>query len=169
MFEARIRVNLEALGKRLVELGDRLPATVREAARASVLDMAQHVVSTKLIHGAPQYLNRRTGTLVRSVTASPRATATRDRVRASFGTHLDYGRAHELGFHGTVTVRAHFRDPSDRPTHMVRAHSRRMNMRARHFLQDTLRERLPGVEPRVARALVILAKTGRVTPAGGLL
>jgi hypothetical protein len=100
--------------ERLVEAqGIKLPATVAVGLRESVLLMIADVTKNRL---RGQYLHRRTGTLIRSITASPPArpevTLQGDGgglVRDWFGTHLDYGRAHELGFRGRVQIPAHTR------------------------------------------------------------
>jgi phage gpG-like protein len=90
----------------------------------------------------PTRLTSRTGTLRRSITV--------DRSPLPFaievGTNLRYGRAHELGFDGRVSVRSHWREIRQafgrniaaRSTH-IRAHSRNMHLPRRPFLEPALR------------------------------
>ena len=96
------------------------PPTLRNAGMAAALICARHTVKTKLIADNPPFLNRRTGTLVRSVSASPRSVLASDRVLASFGTRLGYGYRHEVGGTFTEIVHAHHVAP-----HVRRAHARK--------------------------------------------
>lgn len=99
-----------------------------------------------------QVLRRVTGTLARSVTQSPRTYQIGMRIIGTVGVSditgrggrapVKYGRAHEYGFSGTVTVREHLRRQrgASRDATTVRAHSRRMHMPERSFLRSALRD-----------------------------
>lgn len=78
-------------------------------------------------------LTSRSGDLRRSITIDRTKTPRSIQV----GTHLKYGRAHELGFSGNVTVRAHRRKLKS-GTFDVRSHTRNMKLKARPFLQPAL-------------------------------
>ena len=162
--------------------------------RQSIFSMVAHVAKNKL---RGQYLRRQTGTLIRSITASPSVEISRERVAGSFGSNLGYARMHEEGFKGRLQVRAHIRrlTPRLKPASIrrqlhygvnyfgrlveagatlrrtyaiqkryahVRAHSRRVDIRARHFLLDTLTEKTGETNLNVRKALMFLARTGKV-------
>ncbi len=148
----------------------KLAPTVGVGVRASILGMVRHVTKNKL---RGQYLRRRTGTLIRSITASPRFLVREDLVRGAFGSNLDYARAHEEGFSGRVTVRAHLRTMADQGgsffsglggVHVtrVREHARMMDIPGRHFLRDTVVERTPDAGLNVRKAVLVLADTRKV-------
>lgn len=165
-----------------------LGRAVSAAVRASVLDMVRHVTKEKLLG---QVLNRRTGTLIRSITASPGFLVTDQAVRGWFGSNLDYARMHEEGFKGTVEVPAHLRrharggrferearglglslrDLRRQRALMipVRAHTRKVDIRAKHFLRDTIRERDAASRAKLRSALLHLIRTGNVPSPGQLL
>lgn len=182
---------------RLRGLRDLLMPTVTVAAKSIVADMAGHATKDRMTHANPPYLNRRTGTGVRSVMASQRVRQSASTVVGSFGTNLGYIIKHEQGFEGTVTVPAHTRRRSKsqkaafrRDTRRagftaseikmalsmspidVRSYSKKERIRARRFLQDTLEARTPEAGRRYRRAVFLLAKDGRVPdinrlPSGG--
>lgn len=67
----------------------------------------------------------------------------------------------------SVRVAAHRRKAYRRREHIVRAHTinthtRFLNIRARRYLRKTMQERFRGLPLRIARALGILARTGRI-------
>jgi len=134
-----------------------------------------------------QYLKRRTGTLIRSITASPRIEVSEDFIRGLWGSHLGYARAHEEGFTGVVQVPGHTRRLIERVSSKasakrvrrslkagrkrfanVRPHGRRVHLRARRFMRDTVRDRSPEALARVRRALIHLVRTGEVPSASDL-
>ena len=148
---------------------------------ATLLDMVRDVIVNRL---SGQYLKKRTGGAQRSVAASPSAVVAGNVVRGQFGSSLLYVRAHEEGFEGIVGVRAHTRRVRSRDVRarvagrrrrvatgvaFVRAHTRKMSLRARRFLADTLQQRIAGLDPRMVRAILILAQTGRIPVPGQLL
>lgn len=90
-------------------------------------------------------LHRRSGTLSRSITH--RTTTPDGAINAVVGTNIGYARAHEFGFSGTVTVRAHermqtmvFGHPMAPMQVHVRSHPMRMNLPERSFLRSSLNE-----------------------------
>jgi phage gpG-like protein len=94
-----------------------------------------------------QVLHVRTGTLRRSI--NQRVTVTDDAVMASVGTNVRYAAAHEYGFDGPVTVKAHIRRAAligvdragARGEVYVRSHTRHMRLPERSFLRSELRDR----------------------------
>lgn len=178
--EIRLTFDTEAAQRRFEALREVGPKALAVAARRSLLLLVRHVTRQKLMG---QVLRRRTGTLIRSITASPRVEVTPNVVRGTFGSHLGYAQAHEEGFTGTVSVRAHVRRVRARDVRarvegrrriiargiaVVRAHSRRVNLRPRYFLRATMKEKAADVQRRFARALRIATMTGRVPQAGDL-
>lgn len=168
-YEAQVQVNTKALEKHLTVINVALPGVLRSGLMASLIAYTSFTVTNKLLG---QVLNRRTGNLIRSVLASPRIhVVSAPKVTGSFGTNVDYGRAHEEGFSGDVAIRAHERRAHTRQTkrgkqqvmaHTVRAHSRRMQIRARHYLRQSLLDH-PGIlTERIRRAIVLAVKSGRI-------
>lgn len=155
-----------------------LPKTLAAAMWASLDYLVADVVLNRL---SGQYLHRRTGTLQRSITASPRVVKKGRGVRGVFGSHLEYARKHEEGFEGFVDIPAHTRAP-----HAVRAHQRALKtgrvqiqahrrrgaevqayrqyqvIQGRHFLRDTVKEGQPVIEKRFRRAIAIALVKNRV-------
>ncbi len=181
-----IRIFLDPRTKRAAILalaGDpRFPEVIEAGVRASILYMTRDVAKNRLLG---QYLRRRTGTLIRSVEASPRIDeVSRQRIRGAWGTHLGYGMAHEIGFVGTVTVPEHtrrrfrFRSKTGKRLRKrvreegvirVRQHSRQMRIRARHYIRDTVREAREPTARRLAKALRIWFRTRRIPTPGELI
>lgn len=181
---ARITVKFDDLDDLVSALHRKVPRAVAVGLRQGILVMIRDVVKNRL---RGQYLKRRTGTLIRSITASPPKKpivheGTEDSwVVDWFGTHLKYGAAHEHGFRGGVTVPGHAVKAHKRKGyttkkgvkvrgHSVRAgtrgtHRRRVNMRARYYLRDTMDANRGRVRLRIARALLQLVRTGKI-PSG---
>lgn len=82
-------------------------------------------------------------------------------VYGTVGTNVNYGRVHEYGFKGTVSVRAHLREVKQafgKPLQeakqvFVRAHSRQMNLPERSFLRSALREMQPEINEEMCKAM----------------
>jgi len=153
-----------------------LSRTVATGIRSGLGLMVRDVTTNRL---RGQYLRRRTGTLIRSITASPHIEATEDFIRGWWGSHLTYARAHELGFEGTVQVPGHTRRLIERVSSKasakrvrralkagrarfasVRPHGRRVHLRARRFMGDTVDAMGPEALRRVRRALIHLRRHG---------
>jgi len=128
-----------------------------------------------------QYLNRRTGTAIRSFPPSIRVEILDELIRGVWGSNVEYVRVHEEGFDGSVQVPAHtrrlieqvrskaaarrvrrkLRAGRKRFAH-VRAHRRRVSFRARRFMAHTARDKGPEANRRVIRAIIHLVRTGEV-------
>lgn len=96
-----------------------------------------------------------TGALFKSI-ATDGPTTTGNVVRIRIGTNLVYGRALELGFRGTVTVRPHMRGSRrgrKRGRAPVGSYSRMMALAARPYLGPTLRTNRAAVQEVIMRAL----------------
>lgn len=97
-----------------------------------------------------QVLNVRTGRLRRSITYVVNKTPSR--ITGIVGTNVEYARAHELGFSGEVSVKAHLReikkawgkDITPR-TVEIRAHSRHVNLPEKSFLRSALSDMAPEI------------------------
>jgi len=169
------RANAE---KWTVDLRRRLPQAVLVGVQAAIFDLVSYTVDTKFENRNPPYLNRQTGTAIRSITASPRFEVSRRAVTGSYGSNLGYVVRHEFGGVETVTVPAHERGPFTRTTkggktvtvrrHMVKAHQRTRQVAARHMFRDAWAERSGRSALMVRRAVAILGATGRVPQIGEL-
>lgn len=126
-----------------------LRKNVSEEVRALGLTLERRVKLDKL---EGQVLHRRSGRLVRSVNTQF-SEPTPDTFTSSTGTRLVYGRAWELGFHGTVNVRGFERRTKGGAVAFVRSHTRRANMTARPFLRPTLDEMRPLIRERIQAAV----------------
>lgn len=106
-----------------------------------------------------QVLNVRTGRLRRSINQS--VTDTGAQIYGVVGTNVSYGRAHEMGFRGQMSVKAHMRQikkawgkPLKSPKSiLVRAHSRTVDFPERSFLRSSLREMEPKIRYDIREAL----------------
>ena len=103
---------------------------------------------------AGQALGVVTGRLKRSITH--KVTETSGGVEGIVGTNVSYGRVHEYGFSGTVTVREHLRR-SRSGSHSVSAHSRAVNLPERSFLRSSLRENRALIESTLRKAVEVAA------------
>ena len=94
-----------------------------------------------------QVLKTRTGRLRRSINRRVEGNGTTS-IAGYVGTNVEYARRHELGAHGTETVREHMRlikqawgKPLKSPKQIrVQPHSRQVDYPARAFLRTALRE-----------------------------
>lgn len=112
-----------------------------------VLKLLRKVKQDKL---SGQVLNVRTGRLRRSI--NQRVTESEGRIDGLVGTNVEYARAHELGFTGSVTVKEHMRlikkawGHSIKPKQVeVKSHSRAVKFPEKSFLQSALREMQPEI------------------------
>ncbi|WP_026470034.1 hypothetical protein [Alkanindiges illinoisensis] len=97
-----------------------------------------------------QVLNVRTGRLRRSITQ--KVVNTPSQITGIVGTNVEYARAHEIGFNGQVSVKAHLRQikmawgKSITPrTVEIRAHSRQVNLPEKSFLRSALTDMAPEI------------------------
>lgn len=135
---------LEIKPAQLKSLFNKLDSTTRSDVIKRSLDLsARHLAGwskrNRLTGARPRFLGVVTGRLRSSISSTrPEKTQTGWKVR--IGTNVKYGRIHELGFRGRVTVGAHLRKTRGR-TSSVRGHTRFMNMPARPFLRPAIEER----------------------------
>jgi len=184
-FSVKVNVNLKRQGERLEFLDKRMQALVKRAAQAFTAFLVRKVTKDKL---RGQVLKRKTGTLIRSVTASRFLEVSESTVTAGIGTNLVYGIAHEEGFTGTVQVQAHSRrlvkqakgkraaakfkkalKKKRQRTAFVRAHTRKLDIVARHYLRNTLLENREKAPTAVRRAILLALRTGKMPPVSSLL
>lgn len=134
--------------------------------RTEALNIVAYVKKNKL---SDQILKVQTGRLRRSITAQ--FSGDGDSFQAMIGTNVRYGRVHEFGFKGDVNVPEHkvkefqrmqsqaFGRPMKNPrmvnvrAHVVKAHTMKMNMPARPFLQPSVQENLPRMTKNLRAAL----------------
>ena len=175
--------------KRFQFLGKALRPSVYAAMKLSAKRMRKDVVSERLSgpRGAYGILGVVTGAARRSIASE--TFASNEQITALFGSALGYVKAHEEGFKGVEKIRAHERRRRGKikavsiaaatrgkvtkraaPTAAQRragsisvsAHSRKVNIVAKHFIRDTLRAAKIPTENRILRALTIAASTGRI-------
>lgn len=181
-------LTMEEMLKRFEFLGAKLPQAVFVAMIASAKAMLSGV--TRKLRG--EYLNVQTGHGWQSMEDFARSDG--QVMQAGIDTDVGYMKAHEEGFHGRVQVKAHVRRLATLSlnnrgvvsrrsskdykravlagrktfTH-VRAHTMLMNLRARHFMRDTINEQFDATSNRVERAVVIAATTGNMPTVAQLL
>ena len=144
-----VSMRAEALLARLAGTGDRLQSGMRRAVERLSIIVQGGVKEDKL---TGQVLHVRTGTLRRSI--NRKITEDSSGVFATVGTNVKYAAAHEYGFDGEVTVKAHTRRAQQqmalkgkkRPgksegTITVRQFTRHMHLPERSFLRSELRDR----------------------------
>ena len=93
-------LNLDSWNQRLDNLTPRMRQALRIGIDRSTTLLLSYVKLAKL---SGQVLNRRTGTLSRSI--NRRVVDTPEGVEGTVGTNVEYARIHEFG--GTVTIKAH--------------------------------------------------------------
>jgi phage gpG-like protein len=118
------------------------------------LDLQRHVQAGKL---SGQVLKVRTNTLRSSINL--RVEEDGSAVTATVGTSVKYAAAHEFGFQGVVTVRAHLRQITQAfghsinpTTQNVRSYQRRVDLPERSFLRSALRDMTADIEAGYRRA-----------------
>lgn len=178
------RLNMEQMLQRFEWLGANLSRAVFIAMAITGKVMLARVV--RKLRG--EYLNVRTGHGWQSMQDFAKANG--DTMKAGIDSDVIYMKAHEEGFHGIVNVREHTaqhrgraklvdirtrqvvkrfsltRRERDRGPWMVRAHSMRMNLRARHSIKDTVDEEFEPTQQRVTNAVLFAANNGKLpTPA----
>jgi hypothetical protein len=132
---------------------------VRERLRVAVtraaIELTRYVKEEKL---SGQVLKNRTGTLRRKVNYRVQETASD--ITGSVGVQSAYGRVHELGFDGTVTVKEHLRTITQAfgrsiapTTFTMPAHQRHMKLPERSYLRSSLRELGPSIREQLAMAV----------------
>lgn len=137
MADEHIKIDI----KGIVKLFDKLDRGAKESViKKSLYQGALHIAgwskNRRLTGPRPAFLGVVSGRLRSSITAS-RTTKLGDEYRSSIGTNVKYAKVHELGFQGDVFVRSFVRRGKV-GTHLVRPHTRRMNMPARPFLRPSI-------------------------------
>jgi len=129
---------------------------VRSEVQRLVLALLNRVKGEKL---SGQVLRNQTGTLRRSI--NQRVTGDASTSTGSVGTNLSYAAAHEFGFKGPVSVKAHLRmvkvawgKPVKNPgMHQWGAFTRQMNLPERSFLRSALKDMTPEIQARLTAAV----------------
>jgi len=171
----------------LGDLWNKLPATIGRGLRSGVNLMVRDVITNRLTDDNPPYLNRDTGNLIRSVSASPSFSVQGDLnsetaiFTGQFGSNLSYAKKHEDGGTFTEYVPAHYRKRVGKARRnararsragliskqlgdkvFVRAHTRTITYRARHMFRDTVKAQHFGAARRMRRSLELLHKNRNV-------
>ena len=184
-----IKLNLDEMIGRFRFLGKNLAPAVYNAMLISAKTMLRDVVKNRMSNprrgSTATNLGVDSGTARRSMIDQAGMTA--DAVFALIGSPIDYVKTHEEGFTGTQRVAASTRrwksgraravniksravtrryaisaKRKARAAWTVRAHERKVNVVAKHFIRDTVLEAVAPTEERILRALTLLATTGKV-------
>ena len=146
MISAQV-VNVEKVVFEISAIPGSVREKLREAIKTSTFALMRKVSKDKL-NGT--ILKNRTGRLMRSI--NPRFTDFADGLDGAVGTNVKYAAAHEYGFSGLVTVKAHLRmiktvfGRSVSPHQIsIRSHDRRANLPERSFLRSSLKEMTPEI------------------------
>ena len=126
----------------------RVRAAAKQSITRSLLELVAEVKSQKL---SGQVLRNRTGRLRRSIHMTG-VTDSGNEISGVVGTNVEYAAAHEYGFTGTVTVKAHMRKITQawgkslkNPRQVsVSSHGRQVNLPEKSFLRSALKEMAPG-------------------------
>jgi phage gpG-like protein len=145
-------LTFQILGEREV-LADikRMSHAMMMSAGKAIKEETLAVQKLAKLKASGEVLRNRTGTLRRKINA--RFIETPTSIFGLVGIKLSYAAVHELGFHGTVSVREHLRRTKLGGAATVRAHSRIMNMPERSFLRASLRERRPQIRAALLDAI----------------
>jgi phage gpG-like protein len=133
--------------------GDDVRAELRRAVERLAPTLAG-IVKDKL---SDDVLRVRTGRLRRSITYAVREEP--GGVYGTVGTNVEYARFHELGFHGTQSVREHLRKvtqgfgkAANSKMVKVRAHERHVDYAGRPFLRPSLEQLQPEITAELEKA-----------------
>lgn len=171
-FRAKVTPNPDVIAFRLGQALVRAEGAVGTAVTREAINLVAYVKENKLTDNV---LKVQTGRLRRSITY--RVEKRGSEFIAYVGTNVKYARAHELGFSGTVSVKAHvvkeskrkmtmaFGKPMKNPRtvtvsqHTVKQHSMKMNLKARPFLQPSLAENTPRIQNNLRAAVIKALKS----------
>jgi phage gpG-like protein len=121
------------------------------------IQLQRHVVQDKL---RGQVLNvGKTGRLWRSIQQA--MTSDAQNITGVVSTNVSYGKAHEYGYSGTVTVKEHLRTITqawgkqlkEPVTSTVRSHSMKMNLPERSFLRSALTDMADEIQTQIKQAV----------------
>jgi phage gpG-like protein len=162
----------QAVLLRLTSMNIRVREALRATTRRTGLDLLRYVKDEKL---SGQVLKNRTGTLRRKINFV--LSETPNGITGTVGVKLSYAAAHEYGFDGTESVRAHIRRVTSADTRAwvmksyndvgrrkvsegigyVRAHERHMRLPERSYLRSALADKANEIrqsfEASVAKAI----------------
>lgn len=154
-------IGYEAIMRRFGEQKDRIPMGLTRAVTRLTMMLLRDVKENKL---TGQVLNVRSGRLRRSINQRITGQGTNE-VTGTVGTNLAYGRPHEYGFSGTVSVREHLRtitqafgNPIGPMTITVKAHKMTMKLPEKSFLRSALRDLEPSIDSELRKASNYIAK-----------
>jgi phage gpG-like protein len=128
-------------GTEVVQRFDAMPKRLREELRVGIERLSIRLTNKVKDKLNGQVLKVRTGLLRRSITQAVMEQG--DTVTGITSTAVAYARAHEYGFDGVVSVRAHMRTIKQafgRSINPVAAHSMHMKLPEKSFLRSSLRE-----------------------------
>lgn len=146
----------EVVAYRLRRVPEQVKGRVRDTIGRLALKLQRQVMQDKL---SGQVLKVRTGTLRRSINQAMLEEG--DTIAGIVSTRVKYGKAHEYGFKGPVTVKAHLRTikqafgkPLKAPvTVTVKAHTANINLPERSFLRSALKDMAPDVQRSLQAAI----------------
>lgn len=171
----------------LLKSGKNLDRAVVAGVRAIVLGMVRYTIKTKFANQGPRYLNRKTGTAIRSITASPAIETSAEVVRGTWGSNLGYVRKHEEGGTFRERVRSYSRRVRSRDVRrtvqvgdkqsrrivahgiaFVREHDRTRVYQGRHMFKDALDEKKQSMVDVMRKSVAILIEEKRIANQGDL-
>ena len=147
-------------GDKIIRQLTESPHYMQNALNQSVSRMALRLLArVKADKLSGQVLKVRTGRLRRSI--NQRVVREGQGVYGYVGTNVDYGRTHEFGFKGAVSVRAHLREVKqafgkplqDAKSVFVQSYSRKVTLPPRSFLRSALREIEPEIRADMCKAM----------------
>jgi phage gpG-like protein len=137
-----------------------LNTAVRTSVTRATFALVAYVKANKL---SGQVLKVKTGTLRRKING--RVTETSNSITGQVGVKLAYAAAHEYGFDGTESVRAHLRTIKQAlgrliapVTVSVKGFTRHVRLPERSFLRSSLREMTPAIQLMIREAVVGAAR-----------
>ena len=144
------------VSRRLRALPDGIRSRVVDSIGRLTLRLQRKVMQEKL---TGQVLKVRTGTLRRSI--DQRLVTDQSAVSGIVSTNVGYGKAHEYGFQGPVTVKEHLRlgkqafgkDLKYPVWATVKAHTMNQNLPERSFLRSALADMRPEIMAELDRAI----------------
>jgi phage gpG-like protein len=153
---------LEAEGQIFASARQKFLNDLGKAAQTYAMDSVARIKDTYLSGPRPRNLGVVSGRLRSSITKE--VTTDGESFTITEGSNVSYAAIHELGFSGSVQVPAHQRVVKKvfgrtvpggvRNVSWVGAHSMKMNMPARPFLNPGMRDALPAFEGMIQKALL---------------
>jgi phage gpG-like protein len=141
-------------GERVSASRARLVSQIEGAAKVFGFDAEARIKKDYLSGPRPERLGVRTGRLRSSIAA--RVSVQGQDIVIQVGTNVEYAATHEFGFRGIVNVPAHdrvvrkaFGRPITAVVAHVMGHPRKVNIRARPFLEPGVRDATPAFEDRI--------------------